>query len=105
MSGRRKRKDRHHYPLAAALLGQCDEIAEAEQAAARAARPKRPRFDPEGRRLARIHTLYRAGRGADSGKVLPLIRLSGSWLQETGFPIGQRYSVEVRDGELVIRAV
>ena len=72
MSGRRKRKDRHHYPLAAALLGQYDEIA--EQAAARAARPKRPRFDPEGRRLARIHTLYRAGRGAGSGKVLPLIR-------------------------------
>ena len=103
MSGRRKRKDRHHCPLAAALLGQIDEVA--EQAAARTARPKRPRFDPEGRRLARIHTLYRAGRGADSGKVLPLIRLSGNWLQETGFPIGQRYSVEVRDGELVIRAV
>jgi len=103
MSGRRKRRDRHHCPLAAALLGQIDEVA--EQAAARAARPKRPRFDPEGRRLARIHTLYRAGRGADSGKVLPLIRLSGNWLQETGFPIGQRYSVEVRDGELVIRAV
>jgi hypothetical protein len=37
--------------------------------------------------------------------VLPLIRLSGNWLQETGFPIGQRYAVEVRDGELVIRAV
>jgi hypothetical protein len=74
MSGRRKRKDRHHCPLAAALLGQYDEIAEAEQAAVRAARPKRPRFDPDGRRLARIHTLYRAGRGADSGKVLPLIR-------------------------------
>jgi len=72
MSSRRKRNDRHHCPLAAALLGQCDEIA--EQAAARAARPKRPRFDPEGRRLARIHTLYRAGRDADSGKVLPLIR-------------------------------
>jgi len=103
MSGRRKRKDRHHCPLAAALLGQIDEVA--EQAAARAGRPKRPRFDPEGRRLARIHTLYRAGRGADSGKVLPLIRLSGNWLQETGFPIGQRFSVEVEDGELVIRAV
>jgi hypothetical protein len=72
MSGRRKRKDRHHCPLAAALLGQIDEVA--EQAAARAARPRRPRFDPEGRRLARIHTLYRAGRGADSGKVLPLVR-------------------------------
>ena len=72
MSGRRKRKDRHHCPLAAALLGQIDEVA--EQAAARALRPKRPRFDPEGRLLARIHTLYRAGRGADSGKVLPLIR-------------------------------
>ena len=103
MSGRRKRKDRHHCPLAAALLGQYDEVA--EQAAARALRPKRPRFDREGRRLARIHTLYRARRGADSGKVLPLIRLSGNWLQESGFPIGQRYSVEVRDGELVIRAV
>ena len=103
MSARRKSKDRHHCPLAAALLGQCDEVA--EQMAARALRPTRQRFDPEGRRLARIHTLYRAGRGADSGKVMPLIRLSGNWLQESGFPIGTRYSVEVEDGELVIRAL
>ncbi len=28
MSGRRKTKDRHRCPLAAALLGQCDEVAE-----------------------------------------------------------------------------
>jgi len=102
MSGQRKTKDRHRCPLAAALLGQCDEVAEQ---AARALRPKRPRFDPEGRRLARIHTMFRPGTGAQNGKVLPLIRLSGNWLQETGFPIGQRYSVEVHDGELVIRAV
>ena len=42
--------------------------------------------------------------GAKKGLVLPMFRLAGIWLQETGFPIGQRYSVEVRDGELVIRA-
>jgi len=65
-------RERARPTISSALLGQIDEVA--EQAAARAAPPKRPRFDPEGRRLARIHTLYRAGRGADSGKVLPLIR-------------------------------
>jgi hypothetical protein len=29
----------------------------------------------------------------------------GQWLLESGFPVGKRYSVEVEDGELVIRAL
>lgn len=72
-------------------------------------RKRRPRFDREGRRLARIHSVFRPGRetggGRERGKVLPMIRLSGRWLRESGFPVGQRYSVEVEDGELVIRAL
>jgi len=34
-----------------------------------------------------------------------MVRLGGQWLQESGFPIGTRYPVEVGDGELVIRAL
>jgi len=34
-----------------------------------------------------------------------MIRLSGKWLRESGFPVGTRYSVEVENGELVIRAL
>jgi len=104
MSGRRKSKVRRPCPLAATLLGQFDEVAE-QAAVPLDLRPRRPRFDRQGRRLARIHTLYRPRQGTVPGEVLPMIRLSGKWLQESGFPVGTRYSVEVENGELVIRAL
>jgi len=104
MSPRRKTKPRGPCALISALTGPVGEVAERADGAL-ALRKRRPRFDREGRRLARIHPLYRPGQGAEPGKVLPMIRLSGKWLQESGFPIGQRYSVEVEDGELVIRAL
>jgi len=36
---------------------------------------------------------------------VPDLRLSGLWLRAAGFDLGQAFEVEVRAGELVIRAV
>ena len=97
----------YHCPLAAGMRRQIDEGAEAPVEPL-VLRPRPRRFDAEGRRLARIHSVYRPGRpggGANRGKVLPMLRLSGKWLRETGFSVGKRYSIEVEDGELVIRAL
>lgn len=73
MSPRRKTKPRGPCALVSALTGPVGEVAERADGAL-ALRKRRPRFDPEGRRLARIHPLYRPGQGAERGKVGPLIR-------------------------------
>ena len=36
---------------------------------------------------------------------IPDLRLSGRWLREAGFDLGQAYEVEVEAGRLTIRAV
>jgi len=100
MSRRKRRKDRGPCALVSALTGPSDEVAE-QMARELALRPRRPRFDGQGRRLARIHSLFRA----EGRKMLPMIRLSGRWLEATGFPIGTRFSVEVDEEELLIRAL
>jgi hypothetical protein len=38
-------------------------------------------------------------------KQFPLLRLSGDWLAEAGFPLGQLFRVTVNDGQLVIDVV
>jgi len=101
---RRKVDAPYACPLAAAMRRQIDEVAEAPVDVLEL-RPRARRFDGSGRRLARVHSVFRPGRGPGQGKVLPMLRLSGNWLRETGFPIGKRYSVEVEDGALVIRAL
>jgi hypothetical protein len=83
---------------------QIDEVAEAPVEPL-VLRPRPRRFDAEGRRLARVHSVFRPGKGSNQGRVLPMVRLSGKWLLESGFPVGKRYSIEVEDGELVIRAL
>lgn len=35
----------------------------------------------------------------------PQLNLSGDWLAAAGFPLGQRYEVDVERGRLVVRAV
>ncbi|WP_317633204.1 SymE family type I addiction module toxin [Xanthomonas sp. AM6] len=37
-----------------------------------------------------------------NGKRMPAVHLSGRWLEELGFAIGQTLHVRVRDGELVV---
>jgi len=46
-----------------------------------------------------------AWRRRRSPQVLPLIRLSGKWLDRLGFPIGSKLRVEAEPGRLVLTAV
>jgi hypothetical protein len=59
---------------------------------------RRPRFNEQGHRLATIHELQKAYQQ------VPMLRLTGKWLDQTGFPIGQPIAIEVRRGKLIIRA-
>ena len=102
----RRRKDGGPCALVSMLTGPIDEVAEPDGVLD--LRRRRPRFDREGRRLARVHSVFRPGNpavGGSTGKVLPMLRLSGKWLRESGFPVGRRFSVEVENGELVIRVL
>lgn len=47
---------------------------------------------------------YEIPDGPQGGVEVPFLRLSGRWLEEAGFHIGQRIEVEVGDGELRIIA-
>jgi hypothetical protein len=89
----------YHCPLAAGMRRQIDEVAEAPVEPL-VLRPRPRRFDAAGRRLARVHTVHRP----EQGVLRPVLRLTGKWLEEAGFRRGRRFSVEVRDRELVIRA-
>jgi hypothetical protein len=39
------------------------------------------------------------------GSSVPYLRLRGHWLNDAGFPIGQKLKVEVSDGRLTIEPV
>jgi Toxin SymE, type I toxin-antitoxin system len=60
---------------------------------------RHPLTDDQGRRRAKIHTLFR--RTA----FVPMLRLSGNWLAAPGFPRDQELIIETRPKELVIRAL
>jgi len=70
-----------------------------ERCQERVSKPRGPRIDERGRRLARIHWRIRGGERR------PLLRLTGKWLREAGFDLGQRLAIEAAAGRLVIRAV
>jgi hypothetical protein len=54
-------------------------------------------------RRARIH--YCTRRLAEIDQRVPMLRLSGHWLGDAGFPKGQEYEIEVAEGRLVLRAL
>jgi len=39
------------------------------------------------------------------GECLPLLRLSGKWLRDAGFDVGQEFEVEVGDGRLLLEVL
>ena len=62
----------------------------------------------------RLTVSYRRDPGTSAGvaawrsrrppQVMPLIRISGKWLDRMGFPIGSRLAVEASPGRLVLTA-
>jgi hypothetical protein len=74
-----------------------DEIFEATER--EALRRRRAEAKANGRRFGTIS--YRM----KGEKQRPLLRLSGDWLDEAGFPLGQHFEIEVHERQLVIAAV
>ncbi len=58
---------------------------------------RRPRFNEQGRRVAKIHGLER------DYQQVPMLRLTGKWLAKAHFDIGQLIEIEVKQGKLLIR--
>ena len=66
------------------------------------AESKRRRRCEARRRGRRLATISHCTRGSQR---LPLLRLSGNWLREAGFDLGQEYEVEVGEGRLTLEAM
>ncbi len=60
---------------------------------------RKGRRNERGYLVAKIHELSRGDRQ------IPMLRLTGKWLAEAGFNRGQQIEIEVKAGELAIRAV
>jgi hypothetical protein len=76
-------------------------VAEAFESEARR-QQKRQRRRDAGARGARLGTV--CGRWRHTRR-MPDLRLSGKWLEEAGFPLGQEYELEVQPGKLTIQAI
>jgi hypothetical protein len=63
---------------------------------------RRQRRRDARRRGRRLATVTHCTRGSDR---VPLLRLSGKWLRDAGFDVGQEYEIEVGEGRLILEAV
>ena len=63
------------------------------------ANKRKGRRNEHGHLVAKIHELSRGDQQ------IPMLRLTGKWLAEAGFDLGQPIEIEVKTGELAIRAV
>jgi hypothetical protein len=77
-------------------------IAEALDSETRLKRKRQRRKDARYRGV-RFGTVC-GGRWRD-GRRLPDLRMTGGWLEQVGFDLGQEYEVEVEAGKLTIQAV
>lgn len=50
-----------------------------------------------------VARVFDESRGNGEGRYVPMIRLRGRWLQKLGFRKGDRFTVEERRGELVVK--
>jgi hypothetical protein len=58
----------------------------------------------DGVRRFRVIALRRPVRGRGAVETVPCLRLSGRWLEELGFTIGARVTVEAEGGRLVLKS-
>ena len=86
----RSRKTKSNNPHSELIL--CDHCQ------AMVATRRRPRFNERGHRLATIHEVEKRYER------VPMLRLTGKWLAQAGFLIGQPIEIEVKRGKLIIRA-
>ena len=63
---------------------------------------RRRRRKEAWRRGVRLGTVSAGWR---DGRRRPVLRMTGRWLEDAGFGLGQEYEVEVKAGKLTIQAV
>lgn len=56
-------------------------------------------------RVIKLHTEYRQGKYDRMPRKIPVLKLSGEWLHESGFHPGKVIHVYVEDNCLVVQAV
>lgn len=57
-------------------------------------------------RTAKLHAKYVYRRSLNGGgKDLPWLNLTGVWLEQAGFGVGQRIEIKVEDKQLIIKAL
>ena len=58
-------------------------------------------------RQVRLHGKYRSGNGrnGNNGKEVPWLNISGHWLTEAGFNIGNFVEIHVQERQLIINCV
>lgn len=63
----------------------------------------RPRRTRSGDRIFTVARSFDDSAANGKGQYVPMIRLRGRWLQKLGFRKGDRFIVEERRGELVVK--
>lgn len=54
-------------------------------------------------RKLKVYPKYRPLSSSYSSRIVPELRLSGVWLEQSGFRIGERVQVTIKDQEIIIK--
>lgn len=54
-------------------------------------------------RKLKIHPKYRPLSSSFYGRIVPELRLSGVWLEQSGFKIGEQVQITIKDQEIIIK--
>lgn len=54
-------------------------------------------------RKLKVYPKYRPLASSYSSRIVPELRLSGVWLERSGFRIGEQVEIIIRDQEIVIK--
>lgn len=54
-------------------------------------------------RKLKVYPKYRPLSSSYSGRIVPELRLCGQWLEQSGFRIGERVQVTIKDQEIIIK--
>lgn len=56
-------------------------------------------------RKLKVYSKYRPLSSSCSGRIVPELRLSGQWLEQSGFGIGEQVQVTIKEQEIIIKPV
>jgi toxic protein SymE len=54
-------------------------------------------------RKLKVYPKYRSLASTHSARIVPELRLCGQWLERSGFRIGERVQVTIKDQEIIIK--